>query len=350
MINIRTTVVALGVALLTPTVSYAFCDQSSASSRLQIYCLSNILSMTLTKVDSAQVLDYRLKQEGYARGVGLPGIVDQANFVPYVSPIIEYSSDINGGNPNKPLVLGSLTFFGDEEFFRKNGIVAGFVLGGSGRYIYDEGRYLDYSIGGKNTYSAEHDIGIARSFASLCSKNDIGQNFYLDGCLTASRLNRELLDETTSSASLSVAKLFSESDEHFNEVSVGLRRLFESEFEQGQIILKLDTLHDTGYFASLGASFGEAVEDRLAMRQSFNATVGANVRNKPLIASFSYSHSDGGRLFGFSRDDKTAAFNLTYAVHPNMNVSLGYSETNSSISYFDDSGAIFGVQFSPLRF
>jgi hypothetical protein len=159
-----------------------------------------------------------------------------------------------------------------------------------------------------------------------------------------------LSDDKNSSASLSVAKLFSEDDQRFSEVSVGLRRLFDSEFEQNQIIVKLDTLHEAGYFTSLGASFGVAVENRLAMRQSLNASVGAYAGDRPVSASFSYSYSDGGRLIGFEREDTTATFNLAYSVHPNINVSVGYSETNSSISYFDESNVIFGVQFSPIRF
>lgn len=350
MINFRTTIVALGVALLAPTASYAFCDQSAASSRLQVYCLSNVLSMTPTDVGSAQLLDYRLKLEGYSRGIGLPGLVNQTTFSPYISPILEFSSDINGGNPNRPLVLGSLTFFGDEEFFRKSGVVAGIGVGGSGRSIYGEGRYLEYSIGSSYAHSPKHDIGITRSFANLCSKNDIGQNFYLDGCLATSRVIRELSDDENSSASLSIAKLFSEDNQQFNEASVGLRRVFDDEFEQNQIILKLDTLHEAGYFTSLGASFGEAVENRLAMRQSLSASIGGYVGDRPVSASFSYSHSDGGRLIGFVREDTTATFNLAYAIRPNINVSVGYSETNSSISYFDETKSIFAVQFSPIRF
>ncbi|MFU8864641.1 MAG: hypothetical protein ACNA7O_12065 [Rhodobacterales bacterium] len=350
MIDIKKTVVALGVALLTPTVSYAFCDNSSANSRLQVYCLSNVLSMTATNIGAAQILDYRLKQEGYARGIGLPGIVDQASFVPFVSPIIEYSSDINGGNPNRPLVLGSLTFFGDEKFFRKTGMVAGFGLGGSGRYIYGEGRYLDYTIGGSYTHSPEHDIGIGRSFANVCSKNDIGGNFYLDGCITTSRLNRDLADEATSSASLTVAKLFSDGENRFHQASFGLRHLLNEEYKQKQIIVKLDTLNSTNLYTSFSASFGEPVENKLAMRHSFSGTVGTTLLKKPISASLSYAYSDGGRLLGFSREEKTKTISITYAVHPRVNVSVGYIDTSGDIDYFNKSEAIFSIQFSPIRF
>jgi len=350
VIRLRTSVVALGIALLNPTMSYAFCANPSADSRLQVYCMSNLLAWTATDVGSAQALDYRLKQEGYDRGIGLPGIVKQKTFSPYIAPILEYSSDINGGNPNRPLVLGSLTFVGDEEFFRKKGILAGIGLGGNGRVIYGEGKYLDYSVGGSYTHSPKHDIGITRGFTNFCSKNDIGGNFYLDGCLAANQLDRELSDETTGSATVSVAKIFSEGRNRFHQASIGLRRYFEDEYEQNQLSLRLETLHSSELFSSVIISLGEAVEDTLALRNSFSATVGTSFMNKPISASFSYSYSDGGRLFGFSREETTKIITLSYTVHPRINVLIGYRDTNSNIDYFSENEAIFGFQFAPIRF
>lgn len=300
---------------------------------------------------SAQALDYRLKQEGYERGIGLPGKIDQATFSPYAAPIIEYSSDINGGNPNKPLVLGSLTFVGDEDFLRKKGVLAGIGFGGNGRAIYGAGKYLDYSVGGSYTHSPKHDIGITRGFANFCSKNDIGGNFYLDGCLAASQLDKELSDETTGSATLSLAKIFSEGQNRFHQASIGLRRYFEDEYEQNQLSFRLDTLHSSDLFSSVIISLGEGVKDTLALRNSFSATVGTtSFMNKPISASFSYSFSDGGKLLGFSREESTKIVSLTYTIHPRINVSIGYRDTSSNIDYFSESEAIFGLQFAPIRF
>jgi len=347
---LRTSAVALGVALLTPTLSHAFCVQPSVDSRLQVYCMSSLLAWTATNVESALALDYRLKREGYSRGIGLPNRVKRLTFSPYISPVLEYSSDINGGNPNRPLVLGSLSFFGDDAFFRKNGVVAGVGFGGSGRALYGEGKYLDFSMGVSYAHSPELDIGIARGFANICSKNDIGKNFYIDGCLSTSRLNRDLADETTTSTTLSVAKLFSESDKRFNQVSLGIRRLFEDEFQQNQVVVKMDTLHNGDFYTSLNASFGETVTNTLTMRYSLEYIVGTTLFSKPIATSVSYSFSDGGQLLGFSREETTKFFNIVYTIHPSVNISVGYSQIVSSINYFNESGAIFGVQFAPIRF
>lgn len=350
MINTQKLVVALGMALLTPTVSHAFCTDSLAGSRLQVYCMSNLLGWKATNLGSAQSLDYRLKQEGYSRGIGLSGELNRVEFSPYISPLLEYSSDINGGNPSRPLELGSLTFFGDENFFRKKGVVAGFGVGGTGRAFYGEGKYLEYSIGGSYAHSIEHGIDIIRGFANACSKNDIGKNFYVDGCLTTNQLKRELSEKTTSSASLSLAKLLSDSGENFHQASFGIRRLFDDEYEQNQLVFELDTLHSSGIYTALNASFGGSTENTLTMRNSLNAVLSTDILSKPVSLSASYSYSDGGRILGSSRNETSKSISLTYAVHPRVKVLLGYLHTSSNIDYFNISEIIVGVQFAPIQF
>lgn len=350
MRNTLYSAVAFVFTLLLPTVSHAYCLDSAADSRLQAYCLSKLLAGKATNLPSAQALDYRMKREGYIRGIGLPGRVEQVSFSTYLSPVLEYSSDINGGNPNRPLVLGSLTFFGDEEFFRKTGIVAGIGIGATGRALYGPGKYLDFGIGASYAHSPEHDIGIARGFANVCSKNDMGRNLYLDGCLTTSQVKRELADETTSSATVSLSRLFSTNNKRFNQASFGVKRLFDEEYEQNQIVMSLDTLHDSGFYTGFNASFGEALNDTLTMRHSFGATVGTTLFNKPISATASYSYSDGGKLLGFTRSETTKLFTVAYTVHSRINVLIGYRETSSSLDYFNESEAILGVQFAPIRF
>lgn len=342
--------VAFGLALLLPSPSKAFCLNAAADSRLQVYCLSSLLAGAATDVQSAQVLDYRMKQEGYSRGIGLPGRVERTSFSPYISPLLEYSSDINGGNPDRPLRLGSLTFFGSEEFFRKEGIVVGAGIGGSGRSFYGEGKYVDFSLGASYVHSPEHDIGITRGFATACSENDIGRNFYLDGCVNTTRIKRDLVDETTSSVGINVAKLFSINNRRFNQASVGIRKLFDEEYEQNQAVIGLNTLHAEALYTGLEVAFGEAVTDTLTMRHSISATVGTTLFNKAIRATMSYSYSDGGKLFGVARDEKTSFFKITYEVHPRVNISIGYRETKSNIDYFNESEAILGLQFAPIRF
>ena len=47
------------------------------------------------------------------------GRIKQTTFQPYLSPILKYSSNINGGNPEKPLVLGGNSFTGQPHLIKK---------------------------------------------------------------------------------------------------------------------------------------------------------------------------------------------------------------------------------------
>ena len=125
---------------------FASCLKENAGSRLSIFCLVNSFNGKTIDLSTASLIGFNLKREGYAAGLGLPNRVDRTSIQTYVTPTIDYNSNINGGNPDRPLVLGGLTFTGDEEFLRREGIVAGLGAGVNGRSIYGEGKYSSYGI------------------------------------------------------------------------------------------------------------------------------------------------------------------------------------------------------------
>lgn len=312
--------------------------------------MSNLSAWKSTSTENVKSLDFRLKQEGYGRGLGLPGNVNWITFLPSILPILEYSSDINGGNPNKELELGSITLFGDEDLFRKKGIVAGIGVSGSGRAVYGQGKYLNYSMGSSYSYSPKHKIGMSKSFASLCSKNDVGKNYYLDGCLHSTAIDRDLASEVITSTSLNMAKLITDGNGRFHQASLGIGKYFTEEYQQNQISFKLDTFHCTGIYTSIKASFGEDVKNMHTMRHSLSAVVSTYFLKKPVNVFLHLSQSDGGRLLDVKRDETLKSINLTYMIHPIITLSLGYKNTTSNIDYFSEKGANFGIQFSPIYF
>jgi hypothetical protein len=340
----------LTLALLTPQISNAFCLQPLASSRLQVFCMVNILNSKATDSGSVKLLDHRLKQEGYSRGLGLPGMVKQTTFSPYAWPILDYSSDINGGNPDKPLQVGSLTFYGDKDYIRKRGVLIGVGVSGKGRAIYGQGKYADFGVGGTVSYSPKHAIGIVGSFANVCSKNDIGKDFFLDGCVTTNRVKKDLTDQETGSASLSIAKLFSEGETRFHQGSLGVQHHKDNEYEQNQIIMKLETVDSANLFSSFDILFGDKIKNTLTTRRSVSTTVGTSLFDKPISLSISYSLANGGKLLGVSRQETTKLISFKYAIHPRLSLRLGYRLKNSNIDYFDENEAIVAVQFAPIRF
>jgi hypothetical protein len=119
---------------------------------------------------TVQVLDYRLKREGFSTGLGLKGRIKQTTFQPYLSPILKYSSNINGGNPEKPLVWGGNSFTGRPHLIKKKGVVIGAGIGTSGRSLYGRGKYINMNIDASYAHSPAHHIGIATLSASACAK------------------------------------------------------------------------------------------------------------------------------------------------------------------------------------
>jgi hypothetical protein len=288
--------------------------------------------------------------EGYAAGLGLPNRVEQNSVQTFVTPTIDYNTNINGGNPNRPLVLGGLTFTGDDAFLRREGRVAGAAAGVIGRSIVGEGRYLDYGIATNYAYSSQHSLGIARGSANLCSRNQIANQWYVDACGDATRLVRDLAAENTAGLTLSTAKLFSTGDGAYHSTSFGIRRHYAESYQQNQIQLGWSTVRNRGAYTALNAAFGETVPDQLSLRRSVNATVGTTVFSRTLTATVGYSYSDGGRLLGFERNDTSRSINISYGLTQNLSLNVGYRSVDSTIDYFSEREPVVSVQFAPLRF
>ncbi|MDA9046529.1 hypothetical protein N9H68_01640 [Planktomarina temperata] len=128
-------------------------------------------------------------------------------------PILSYSDNINGGNSPEPLVLGNLTFEGDEALNRKEGIVAGVGAGFSGRFIHAEGKYFTYGVNSSYAHSPKYGLGITTTSANISSINHIKNWWFLDVQINTSRVRKDITDESSSNVSLASSKVYS-SDEN----------------------------------------------------------------------------------------------------------------------------------------
>jgi hypothetical protein len=342
--------VALALGLLSSTTAEASCLNPNADSRLRTLCVAETLAGSAVTINDAVLLDTLLKREGYADGIGLPNQVTRNSYEPYITPIIDYSTNINGGNPNRPLTLGNFEFTGDDANLKREGIIGGIGAGVSGRSIIGEGRYFDYGVNVSYAHSPEHDIGITRRSANVCSRNHIENNWFVDACADASGLERELAKDSTQGLSISTAKLFSTGNGAFHSVNIGVRRNFAEAYEQNHLQLGLSTVRNNSFYSSVNVAFGEAVVDTLVMRHSINTTVGTTLFDRALTTTLGYSFSDGGKLLGFEREDTTRNININYAITPMFSVGVGYRQNTSSINYFDEAEPVFSVQLAPVRF
>ena len=331
---------------------HANCQSFGSSRGLENYCFLNFINNRIIDPETARHIDVRLKSEGYASGLGLgldnPATIKSANLS--VSPLFYYSSNINGGNPSKPLKLGNLTFAGDENLYRKSGLLAGAGIGLNGRYLYGVGKYLDYSINGGYAYSPKQQIGIGTSGANICSKNHIKNWWYFDSCASTNRARKEITEEKNSTISLKISKLFSDSKQTHHQLSTGLSRYFADAYTQNQLSFTLDTIHKKGMFTGFDFVIGDGIKNQLAVRRSLTAKVGAFTAGKSLTFVATYSEAEGGVLLGFERGDKTILVSASYPIWRNVTASIGYRKADSTINYFDIDEPTLGIQFSPIQF
>lgn len=333
-----------------PTPVSAACYVEGASGRLGNYCALDKIKGARIDVRTAQLIDYKLKVEGKRTGLGFPSSVKPNSTSKSFYPILSYSDNINGGNSPEPLVLGELSFDGEEELFRKEGVLTGFGVGLSGRYIHDEGRYLTYSANASHAHSPKYGIGITTTSASACGVNHVKNWWYVDICANTSRVHKDITDETNSNLSLASSKVFESSDGVYSEASIGVNRYFAESYTQNQLTLEYDTIHSNGVVSALNITVGESVTNQLTTQFAVQGRVSRQLANKPLTLTASYSKADGGMLLGFERSEKTYSVSASYPIWRSLKATVGYRTTNSTINYFDVSTPTFGVQFSSIQF
>jgi hypothetical protein len=341
---------ALGLSFLLPSVASSACYVDGASARLANFCALDKIQGAIVDFRNLQLVDYKLKLEGSVRGLGLPTRVKPNSTSKVLYPIFSYSDNINGGNSPEPLVLGDLTFLGDEALYRKDGLMAGLGVGLNGRYIYDDGRYLSYGANASYAHSAEYGIGVATTGANVCSVSHISNWWYFDVCANTSRVRKDITDETNSNISLVGSKVFASSEDSYSEASFGVNRYFAESYTQYQLALGYNTIHSNGVFSAVDVMLGEAVENQLTTQLSITAQVRTQISNKPLTLSASFARADGGMLLGFERNEDTVGITASYPVWKNISASIGYKNTDSTIDYFDVSTPIFGLQLTPIQF
>ena len=341
---------ALGLSFFLPSIASAACYIDGSIERLSNYCALDKIQGARVDVRTAQLIDYKLKLEGSTRGLGLPTRVKLHSVLKALYPILSYSDNINGGNSPEPLVLGNLTFTGDETLYRKEGVIAGFGAGVSGRYIHAEGKYFTYGVNASYSHSPKYGLGIATTSANFSSINHIKNWWFLDAHVNTSRVRRDITDQTNSNISLVSSKVYASGENAYSEASFGVNRYFAESYNQNQLLLGYKTIHANGMYSAVNLTVGESVENQLATRFALSGQLTTQVAKKPLKLSASYSQADGGMLLGIARDETTVAVSASYPIWKNLTVSVGYRRTDSSIDYFDVSTPTFGVQFNAIQF
>jgi len=314
----------------------ANCLAFTENERLANYCLLETISGKVVDENTAALVFQRLSLEGYFGG--LPKAVSDYD----ITPTLYYSDNINGGNPDKKLRLGNLEFDGEPDLVAKTGTVVGLRLSGNSRFTYGEGRYLNTSVLASLAYSPEHSLSYTQSNLQVCSKNKVRRDAHVDICASLNKQNKEISSSDESSVTTSYSKMFLH-EFGATELKISLRQLSAQDYEQKQLTLSSDLIHTNNGFYSVGLTLGESVQDQLATRYIFNVNAAKYYAGRKYNLSFTHGFSNGGKLLGVDRNERTNSLVISTAIRANTSLRIGYANVTSSIEYFDRSYPIVSL-------
>ena len=301
---------------------------SNQNERLVNFCLLQSVTGKLLDERTAALVSQRLQREGYFGGLRSPLVT--AN----VLPTLSYSSNINGGNPDRNLVVGELEFEGDPALVAEEGIVFGVSVGGSLRNTYGEGRYLDASLATALNWSPEYGTHYTTGRVAGCFKNKIKRSSYADFCFDGTEQKKDISSDRSKSISLNFGQLGFANDFGFTDTSVGFKRNFHLGYQEDQVSLQFQTIHPKNVFSSVKVRMGERVENQMTLKYGLDVRLSATLAGRPVTLILRRERNDGGKLLGVDRTDTVNRISASMPLNKRLSVSAGYQETRSSIQYF----------------
>ena len=301
---------------------------SNQNERLVNFCLLQSVTGKLLDERTAVLVSQRLQREGYFGGLRSPSVTTN------ILPTLSYSSNINGGNPDRNLIVGGLEFEGDPALVAEEGIVFGVSVGGSLRNTYGEGRYLDASLATALNWSPEYGTHYTTGRVAGCFKNKIKRSGYADFCFDGTEQKKDISSDRSKSISLNFGQLGFANDFGFTDTSVGFKRNFHSGYQEDQVSLQFQTIHPKNVFSSVKVRMGERVENQMTLKYGLDVRLSATLAGRPVTLILRRERNDGGKLLGVDRTDTVTRISASMPLNKRLSVSAGYQETRSSIQYF----------------
>ena len=267
----------------------------------------------------------------------------RSNFDYNFIPLVSYSNDINGGNPSKPLELGSYEFIGATALESKSGILLGLEAGVQNRYFYDYERYVESLVGARYDFSPKYSQSIRSSNIRLCSKNHLKDWWYLDSCLERKSTKKYLTTNKNSELSLKVSKLEQFYPNHFTETSFALsENSYDSQNQMlSQVLLK--TAHNANLVSKFSLKLGKPIPKQSHLNKQIEASLGSIIGAVPIELRFSYYELKGGLILGFPVKERNSSISVEVAINRRIKLTVGVEKNNSNLTYFEDENLIFSI-------
>ena len=319
----------------------------SGESRLVDRCLLSNLGNGMVSVEALTEIDTRFKQMGYVRGIGIDTNSPDLNLLSIqIEPNLRYSSNTNGGNPRKDLVLHGYNFAGTEDNWATAGLLVGInakVNASAPISVFGEGRFVALTAHFMEEASGKGEKLSSNSF-TLCSKNHLLDWWYLDSCYKLQSNSTILTDYTSSTKELMLEKVFNPSIWGYSSIKVSVAKDSTPIFDQNKIKLAGAVMFYKGTSISYTRTLGRSVEGFLSLK----AGNVFSFQNHSLSLNLGHYEWEGGSLMGVPRDDIIKSISVSKEIGENVIIDVGFSETKSTINYFTSLSPYFSVRIPSL--
>lgn len=316
--------------LQAPIVSaQANCFIAQNNERLTNYCLLETIKGKLINRPTMQVIAKRLLREGYLGGL------KNTEFSTSVFPEFYYSTNINGGNPDKKLRLGDLEFVGDQNLVAQKGILLGLNANLVARKTYGAGRYVDGSFSLSYARSPEHNLSIKSANIQACSQNHFKSQFYLDFCASKNETRKAISSDSTKSVKVSLSNLDFGRGNNFQEKKVSLLGLDKNNYFQKQLQVSLDTIHSGNLATSFRWKAGQRLSNQHVMRNGIGISTTRNMYGRNFQFIVEVENWSGQKFFGVDRVDQIRNISVSTSIDSLTKISIGLSKQISNIDYYD---------------
>ena len=331
----------LALSIVAPSTLYAIDD------RLLVYSYIKKLEGKVVPEQTANQLIRSFASVGFSS----KNILEEPKRNLSVFPFINYSSNLNGGNPKGALQLGNATYTSNSLLEKRSGLLAGLGANASLRSYTGYGKYIDTQGSLAISKSLESDDYILFTLVNACSKNHLKNWWFIDVCAHTQNEKKEISTFEDQTVNLSFAKIFDDDVGSFHLIRGGISRNSENNIDQNQHFFALQSIWPNGYSTSIQLTFGEDVPNQLSLKNKVDAEVRLpQFKIDNLSLQLSYEQKDGGFLLGFPRDDQQSAISLAFSLNENIGISVGYSNVDSSIDYYDQSSPFISINFKQISF
>ena len=314
-----------------------------ADERLEAFCiLRQFAGQPVTRSDSI-ALQHIINRVGLNSGLP-PEIANYNNATAFISPILSYDDNVNGGNNSKDIILpGGAVFAGNAENVRREDWVAGARLIFSGKWLMGGGQYTTYYLSGSahQAIQEKDEEGGYVTTALLghgCYVKHIERWWYWDWCATRSTQRQRQAKSGSTSYTLTLSKVFAGPSLTHMRAAAAFTRIRTSSLRQDQFRASLETIFPNNVFISISQRYGQQILNQNLMKNAFSASASFRpcswhwLCDRRVRVSWSDTHSSGGRFLGVWYADRTTDYSVSVPVYApwGIDVTIGRTKTKNT--------------------